>query len=111
MNSHSEKKEIKNCLHCRTTLFGYEFIYFDLLVPLSPEMLKGEKINFSIKRAIKKGEPFALYACRIRKKDVDSFLNVMERLESRILLSGHSSYVDYSQSQFRNILKNGINSK
>lgn len=102
MQEETREKEIKNCLHKRSTLLCHEFMYFDETEnPYAPDMLNGSRVRFKMWRTVREGEPYSLYTVKIPKKDAARFLAVMERLEKTMFLAGRNDYVEYSQKMFR----------
>lgn len=106
-----EEKKLNNCLHCRRgipSLFFTDFVYFDLRDEgLSTQMLFDNKVRvWKLKKAKHPGEPYEMYLARIWKGDVVKFVDVMSRLEKRILFAGHGDYVDYCKKVFDRFRKN-----
>ena len=99
-----EKYKLENCLHCNAGLFScifIDFLYFDTKEGFSKQMLKDQKVKmWSLKKATIPGEPYELYIARVWKWDVVKFVDVMERLEKRILFAGNGNYLDYCKQLF-----------
>lgn len=97
--------KLENCLRCKKggfPLLFTDFVYFDVKGEgMSKKMLFDGNIKmWSLKKASCQEEPYEMYMARVWNKDVTKFVEVMDRLEKRILFAGHANYVDYCKKVF-----------
>ena len=98
------ENNMTNCVQCvkgAFSLFFTDFVYFDTKERLSLQMMKDSGVRFLfVKSFARENEPYVLCLARIWKKDVPLLVDLMDRLEKRILFSGHGDYVDYCTELF-----------
>lgn len=76
-------------------LYDY-FAYIDTKDYLADQLFIRHKVRVWFgKQFEKKGSPFILVLCKVRKKDVDRFLDALSEMENKMLLSGHRDYPEF----------------
>ena len=83
-----------NCvrLRCRSP-FHYRYIFLDTKDYASIRLFAEVDIGVShVKEMMKKGSPYRLIICSIRKKDHDKFREALKKLRNNVLLLGYRDY-------------------
>ncbi len=83
-----------NCvqLRCRSP-FHYKFMFVDTQEHVSKRLLADSCVHASrVRELAKQGSPFRLIMCNIRRKDLDEFGQMLEKLKNNILLLGYRDY-------------------
>ena len=73
--------------------FHHRFIFVDTKDYVSIRLLAAADIGVShVKEMMKRGSPYRLIVCHVRKKDLDKFYEVLKKLRNRILILGYKDY-------------------
>lgn len=51
----------------------------------------------------RKGSPYVIISCKVRKKDEGRFIKMLEKLPDRMLLMGHTDYMEYCRELIGNL--------
>lgn len=83
-----------NCIRLRClSPFHYRYIFVDTKDYASIRLFADADIGVShVKEMMKRGSPYRLIVCYIRKKDLDKFQNALEKLRNNVLLMGYRDY-------------------
>jgi len=83
-----------NCIKVQCfSPFHYRFIFVDTCDHVSKRLFKASRIRvFHARELAKRGSPFRLIVCYIRKKDLEKFKRLLEILKSNILILGYKDY-------------------
>ncbi len=85
---------MNNCIRVRCfSPFHYRFIFVDTKDHVSIRLLAAADIGVSrVKQMMKRGSPYRLIVCQVRKKDLDKFYEVIEKLRNSIMILGYRDY-------------------
>ncbi len=77
----------------------YCYIFADTEDYVSIRLFSAAGISVShVKQMMKRGSPYRLIVCYVRKKDLDKFSDVLKRLRNNILLLGYKDYDEFCMS-------------
>ena len=84
------------CLKIKTlSPFYLRFAYLDIPEYVADTIFIQNKLHVKFGKEFKKeGNPYIIIMCKIRKKDFDKFEKSLEELERRMLLTGHTDYIE-----------------
>ncbi len=86
------------------SLLYYHYVYVDAVSYLADELFIQEKVRVHFgKEAKKEGYPYHVIFCKVRKKNEEKFLSAMEQLNKKMLLLGHSDYMDICEFFFSEV--------
>lgn len=51
------------------------------------------------------GEQYRMITCKVRKRDLPRFLEALEELPNKMLLCGHSDYIDYCNQLWESLVQ------
>ncbi len=85
---------MNNCIRIRClSPFHYRFIFVDTKDFVFVRLLSGADICVShVKEMMKRGSPYRLLVCNVRKKDLDKFSEILKSLRNNILILGYRDY-------------------
>ena len=77
------------------------YVIVDVPEYLADGLFIQEQVRVSFgKEYSRKGSPYVLIFCRVRKKDEDRFLRALGRLEQKMLLMGYTDYSEFCSRLF-----------
>ncbi|MCB7319913.1 hypothetical protein LIZ87_14250 [Lacrimispora sp. 210928-DFI.3.58] len=85
----------------RWSLWQCCYVIVDVPEYLADSLFIQEQVRVSFgKEYSRKGSPYVLIFCRVRKKDEDRFLRALDRLEQKMLLMGYTDYSEFCSRLF-----------
>lgn len=83
----------------RLKKFSLRFVYF-AYVDVTELLADGLFIRHQVRvefgpEFYNSREKYHIIVCRVKKRDVDRFLSAVEELPNKMLLFGHTDYIDY----------------
>lgn len=90
----SDSISVTNCICVERLSLLYRYFFFVDVKEYSAEhFFEDRKIRVSVlQRYVQNDGRFCVYLVKFRKKDTDAFLDCMELLYNRMLLTGYSDY-------------------
>ena len=78
------------------SLLFFRFMFIDTADYLADQLFIRHKVRVWFgKEFVKKDSPFRLILCKVKKKDVDRFLDALGELENKMLLRGYPEYTEF----------------
>lgn len=98
--------EQKNYLKVnRASLLYKYFCFVDTDDFLADDLFISQKVRVHFLGDYRKEDSkYCFIICKVRKRDVDRFLQVLERLEAKMLLAGHHDYPEFCEKEFRSLM-------
>ncbi len=83
-----------NCIRVRCfSPFHYRFIFVDTKDYVSIRVFAAADIGVShVRELIKRGSPYRLIVCHVRKKDLDKFREALGKLRNNLMILGYRDY-------------------
>jgi hypothetical protein len=84
----------------------YEYLADNLFIQEKMRVHFGNEYN-------KKGCKYVIVLCRVKKRDEEKFLKVMEKLKNKMLILGNRDYIEFCDSLLKNmgVMNDGKNNK
>ena len=78
------------------SLFFFHFAFIDTDDYLADQLFIRHKVRVHFGQEYeKKDSPFLLILCKVRKRDVNGFLDALGELENKMILKGYPEYTDF----------------
>lgn len=77
------------------SLFTIPYVYVDYNSYFADSLFEQRKIVMKFKGEMARTDsPYCIIFCKVLKRDVQKFEDVLEKLKAKMLLLGHNDYVD-----------------
>ena len=97
MDTYDKKIFGKNYIRIKTRLFRKQmYAYIDTSEYLADRLFAEQKLAVRYKAEFEKeGTEYMVVCCIIRKKDEEKFLQALGKMEDKMLLMGHTDYMEF----------------